>query len=770
MREAGLKTIVWVGTIIILSTLLAGSAAGSIQADKSVSQIESANVTVGPQESVQEAIGRAEVGDTVSIPEGTYTQSVDIDKDLTLKGTGEVIFDGNSLDDVKGITITSSKVTIENINVRRFSQAGISAVKSDALSRNITIKNVVSRLNGDYGLFVAAATDESKVGIVNSQFTDNGFSGISGSGEFDEVRLDNVATRNNAYDGITIDTKSITASEISTTNNGGADTFSSDDPGIGLEIDGANKVSIESINAVDNTEENILIAGEPLTRDVTIHNATIKRSKNSDGLRIAEATEEDSVSMTDVSSIANANDGIDINSKDVSINNITVENNEYDGVYLGADSASVKTISANNNGGADTFSSDDPGIGLEIDGAKNISIEDATTHGNTKENILIDGEPLTRSVVIKNVSIKRSEDDDGLRITKATEEDNVTLKNITSTANANDGVEINSKEVYIDNTTVTENTYDGVYLSGDSVTISNTSTNNNGGGEFFSGDDPGIGLEIDGATDITIRYLNATENTKDNILIGGEPLSRDTTIDKMVTSASQDGSGLRITDATEESTAVLSNVAATDNSVDGLYIESDNITITDSQLTGNGDTGVIFQSPANRASIKNSSIVSNGEISIDNQLSGVTVDATGNWWGSAAEPAGRNLNGLIDASQPLSSPPGEQSDSSDEKRISQDVRVTSPQLTPSEVSSASQTRHNLTFNLQNISSDDKRDNLTIKMPESVKIENVNEVSIDNTRYGHSRSGNTISVSVNPDGAEDNVDLPVRVELILTKTD
>jgi nitrous oxidase accessory protein NosD len=670
------KKIVWIVTIIVGVALCSMSAAGAVGGGNTVSQIEATEVTVSPDETIQDAIDRAEVGDTITIPEGTYEESIKINKKVTLQGDGEVILDGNSLGDMNGITITGSQTTIRNINVRRFSATGISISGSDVLSRDVTIRNVVSRLNGDSGLFVATATDSSILTISNSRFTNNGGSGISGSGEFDEVSIINVELSDNSYDGVSISSKLVTAQQISANNNGGAETFSSDDPGIGLEIDGATDVTIEDITTRDNTKENILIGGEPLTRSVTIYNASIKRSEDADGLRIESATEEDSTELRNITSISNSDDGIDIRSKEVSLNDSIINDNNYDGVYLESDSVTVSNTSANNNGGARFFSGDDPGIGLEIDGATDVTIEDITTQDNTKENILIDGEPLSRSVTIYSASIKRSEDTDGLRIESATEEDSTELRNITSISNSDDGIDIRSKEVSLNDSIINDNNYDGVYLESDSVTVSNISANNNGGARFFSGDDPGIGLEIDGATDVTIKHATTTENTKENILVGGEPLSRDTTIHNVTAKASKDKSGLRITGASEDSMAVLSEITTTGNSMDGIYTESDNVSIIDSQVTGNDDTGVIF-SPADRGKITNSSITGNGERSVTNQLSDVTIDASRNWWGSTAGPRDDDIEGSVDTSQPLSSPPGEQSNNDEEDNNNRNTDVPS---------------------------------------------------------------------------------------------
>jgi hypothetical protein len=954
MREAGLKTIVWVGTVIILSTLLAGSAAGSIQADKSVSQIESANVTVGPQESVQEAIDRAEVGDTVSIPEGTYTQSVDIDKGLTLKGTGEVILDGNSLGDVDGISVTSNDVTIKNITVRRFTGTGISITGDSVLTRGITIQDVTSRLNGNSGLYVTDATDNSELIIKNSRFTENGFKGVNTNGEFNTIKISNVDTNDNDDGGMDLRGSTVIVRDSKSLRNDGEGGFDDDNPQHGIDINRASEVVVEDSILRDNRGYNLNIdeIDQPLTRNVNITNVIAERNKRWEGvayagIAVGSATENDVINLTNVSVQESSYDGISLNAKKVYLNDVNSNKNSDRGIAVTADTVSINDVDVIENNGEGGFDDDVPQHGIDISQANEVTIKDTNIRDSRGNNIHIDensdNQPLTRNVNITNVTSTRTlrwegGSYTGIYVDSATQNDVINLTNVSVSESAFDGISLNAKKIslkniissnnydngidvtgtavnitdvrvtsnngearfdenenqhgidisqaesieinnafirdsrgnqirieensdnkplnrnidisnvtanrtdtidgagqtgiYIEagtesetinlsNISVKGSTYKGIAVNGETISLKNVNSNNNddtgidltgtvvdidnveamenNGEAGFSEDVAQHGIDISQAEDIHINDIVLERNRGNNLKIDesadNRPIERNITIDDLTSRETLkfDGSGytgIFIDDAVEEGAVYISNTTVQNSKYDGIsldisdiniedstfannnnngmYIESEEADIRNSTIDQNDNIGVVFESVKTRALLRNSSITGGGLLVQNN--AGVEIDARKNWWGSAGGADDKDIEGSVDVSQPLSSSPGEQSDSSDEKRISQDVRVTSPQLIPSEVSSASQTRHNLTFNLQNISSDDKRDNLTIKMPESVKIENVNEVSIDNTRYGYSRSGNTISVSVNPDGAEDNVDLPVRVELILTKTD
>lgn len=89
------------------------------------------------------------------------------------------------------------------------------------------------------------------------------------------------------------------------------------------------------------------------------------------------------------------------------------------------------------------------------------------------------------------------------------------------------------------------------------------------------------------------------------------------------------------------------------------------VTVSGGSFTGNR-IGIGFSVPAeNNTSptlimVSDASITGNAVCDMDNRLSGVTVDAKGNWWGDAAGPACARVNGDVDCSNWLQEEPGGQ--------------------------------------------------------------------------------------------------------------
>jgi hypothetical protein len=641
--------------VIIVFIGVVAAAPGVAGQETATAQANVSDVTVQPGGSIQNAIDNADSGETVEIQSGTYEQSVTVDKPLTLTGTGDVVLDGDTLsDEAVGIKATSSDVTIENMEIRRFSDSGIAVSGGNALTRTVVVRNVTSRLNDGNGLYVEATEDASTVTITDSRFADNGLANVFGSGDFDTVQITDTETTGSAEDGVTFTTTTATLRNVQANNNG-EDDFG-DSPFEGIQISGAEDVTLENIIARDNYQDNILISGEPLTRTVKATNVTVQRSETRDGFVIESATENDEINATDITAVDNDNAGIDFSASSVSLSQATSRENSEDGISISSTSATLHNVQTNDNG-EDDFG-DSPYEGVQVSGAEDVTLENIIARDNYQDNILISGEPLTRTVEATNVTVQRSETGDGFVIESATENDEINATDITAVDNDNAGIDFSASSVSLSQATSQENTLDGIFVSSTSVTLRNVRANNNGADADLFGDNEYQGIEIDSAEDVSLTDVTAKNNYETNVLIDGEPLTRTVEITNATLKGSETDSGLGITASTEGNEVTVTNLTATGNDADGIFLAAATAEVTRSTLSGNGDAGIDFTAVSGSASISQSSLINNEDAAVENQADGVTVDATGNWWGDPAGPGTEAIIGNVDTSDPLGSAPG----------------------------------------------------------------------------------------------------------------
>ncbi|MFJ4777588.1 nitrous oxide reductase family maturation protein NosD [Streptomyces sp. NPDC088762] len=143
--------------------------------------------TVHPGESIQEAVDAAQPGDSITVLAGTYHESVNITKPLTLRGSGArtvitppvapVRADTACAQSGNGICVigtaekTVDGVTIRQLTVTGFRKSGIWASRTDRLK----VERVTSQRNGTWGI----AQERSTRGVFRRNLArDNAESGI----------------------------------------------------------------------------------------------------------------------------------------------------------------------------------------------------------------------------------------------------------------------------------------------------------------------------------------------------------------------------------------------------------------------------------------------------------------------------------------------------------------------------------------------------------------------------------------------------------------
>ncbi|RLM49534.1 right-handed parallel beta-helix repeat-containing protein [Halorubrum sp. Atlit-28R] len=662
--------------VVLSSGLFAGTVASSVPNELQTHDVGASDVVVEPGDSIQDAIATANSGDTVTIQEGTYEESIEINKPLTLVGNGDVVLDGNNIDtgynEINGITVTASDVTIEGIEVRRYPDNGISVLEGDLLTRSVTLDNVVSRLNGHDGLYIEATTDQAELTVTSSRFIDNGDLGIHGSGEFDSTNFTDIDVTENADSGIFIETLQANVLNSSITNNG-------DRSGEhGLSIQNAETVSVSNTTIFESYEDNINIVGTaPLTRTVTVENVS-SRNAGADGLLVEGTSDQSTLSIDNSQFSGNGDTGIDTLGQldNFAISNSQInENNDY-GLSPAATTVDIDSIRVSENGASSISSSDDAGILL--DNPETAVITNSTILSSYDDNIRVIGsDPLTRSVEITNVS-SRLAGSSGLSVAPTDEQSELQISDSEFSGNNNAGVTTTGEFdiANLSSTTVTSNDGDGVYLESQSVDIADLDVTSNGD-DGFSDDN---GILIDNGQTTTIENTTVTGSSETNIYIDGEPITRSVVITNVVASQSQNGDGIAAVATPEQDTITLTNISAVGNNDDGLDIGTavlnldqstvngngdvgiiatpDRANITRSSVQNNGDNGIQFLSLGTEATVSLNSILGNGEAAVVNDQEGVTVDAQNNWWGTASGPSEADIVGDVNTNDALASPPG----------------------------------------------------------------------------------------------------------------
>lgn len=117
-------------------------------------------ITVQPGETIQQAVDRAQPGDTIEIPYGIYHERVVIDiSDITLHGIPNENGDYPILDGEgklpEAVIASSNNFTVGYLHVRNYSDNGIIVEGS----RNIHFHDIKAEFTGTYGVYPVQSTD-----------------------------------------------------------------------------------------------------------------------------------------------------------------------------------------------------------------------------------------------------------------------------------------------------------------------------------------------------------------------------------------------------------------------------------------------------------------------------------------------------------------------------------------------------------------------------------------------------------------------------------
>jgi len=284
-------------------------------------------------DTIQEGITDANDGDTVLVYNGTYTETVALNKRLTLTGVEQPTIDAQSLGDA--INITADNCTVRGfscVNAQPSPYAGIRVDSSNnviventcrdnyegiyLLGSSNEIRNNVASSNNKYGIRVQASDGNI---VVNNRVKDNGGNGIYLKWSNDNRITDNDIA-NNEYHGI-----SVSSSNSNEVRNNAAN--SNHYQGIGLWSSTDNIISNNTVNENGNNgiylkeSNDNRITDNVASNNVNYHGISLKSSNNNEiRNNVADSNHYDGIKLR--------------NSTDNIIANNAVTNNEDDGISL----------------------------------------------------------------------------------------------------------------------------------------------------------------------------------------------------------------------------------------------------------------------------------------------------------------------------------------------------------------------------------------------------------------------------------------------------
>jgi parallel beta-helix repeat protein len=501
--------------LMVLVAIGCGTAVNGVASDSTVS-----SVTIYVPDNyatIQGAVDNAAAGDTIIVRDGTYPESVKVNKSLTIiseNGPANTIVVGNPNDHV--LTVTADHVRINGLTVKNATGYNRVGMYVHANYCNIT-DNIA--LNNPYGFFFS---ESSKNTLINNTASDNGVGIYLNYSDFNTIS-NNTVKLNYLY-GIRLwPSHNNTIRNNVVSNNG-----------YGIRLAGSHNNIIEKNNVQSSTYDGIYLF---YSNDNSFVDNTANQN-NYDGFFINE-----SYNNTLINNVANANMydgfGLELVRNHTLINN-RVNSNNKSGISLTSSSRNIfkDNIASLNNGmgfylvsstsntlaGNKANANNEVGIHLEKSG--NSTLANNMMEGNYRNfgvagdslphfyhdidaSNRVDGKPIYYWI---NLSDREIPKDAGfVGIINCI---NITTRALTLTKNTVGILVAYSAGSWIDNVTVS-NTDDGISLFASSYSLiaNNTISNNNWGVNMVSSDNNFLILNRNSNNNIGVLLGYSNNNT-----------------------------------------------------------------------------------------------------------------------------------------------------------------------------------------------------------------------------------------------------------------
>ena len=111
---------------------------------------------IGPGESLQGAINRADSGDTIIVKGGVYRESLNLTRPITLEGKGRPLLDGSAIGNA--ITISANGAKVSGFEIRTTRRTGVHILSGENIIENNSISGCLDgiRLEGAHSNTIAS--------------------------------------------------------------------------------------------------------------------------------------------------------------------------------------------------------------------------------------------------------------------------------------------------------------------------------------------------------------------------------------------------------------------------------------------------------------------------------------------------------------------------------------------------------------------------------------------------------------------------------------